>query len=342
MAQLARQRARRAETVLGVLLHRPRDDLGQRRGHAGVELVGTRWLVVEHGAGDLGQRAAGEGLLVGQQLVEHHAEREHVGAPVHRLLAHLLGRHVVGRAGGDVAGAVVLVRDARDAEVEHARLRAPDHEDVGRLDVAVDHALAVRVGQRVGDAPHDGGGLRRRRPPAFLAQLAQVAALEQLHRDVGALVAHAGVEHRDDVRVREAASGARLVQEQRVEGLALFRRDLEVQGLDRDEARQQRVVRRVHRAQAARADLVLERIAADVPDGGHLVVGLGLRVGGEHRRRAGRRADVRVAPQRDVGRGGRQGGRHGIGRLAVRLVRPRNGARRGHFDSLDQPPGRQA
>ena len=123
--------------------------------------------------------------------------------------------------------AVVLpVGDAGDAEVEHARLRAPDHEDVGRLDVAMDHALRVREGERVGDAANDQRGLRRRRAPAFLAQLAQVAALQQLHRDVGAVVADAGVEHGDDVRMAQAAGGARLVEEQRVERLALFFGDL--------------------------------------------------------------------------------------------------------------------
>ena len=133
----------------------------------------------------------------------------------------------------------------------------------------MDHALRVRERERVGDAADDQRRLRRRRAPAFLAQLAQVAALEQLHRDVGALVADAGVEDGDDVRMAEAAGRARLVQEQRVERLALLLGDLDVERLDRDQARQQRIVRREDRAEAAFAELVLERVAADVADRRH-------------------------------------------------------------------------
>ena len=97
--------------------------------------------------------------------------------------------------------------------------------------------------------------------------------LQQLHRDVGALVADAGVEHGDDVRMAEAAGGARLVEEQRVERLALRLGDLDVQRLDRDQARQQRIVRREDGAEAAFAELVLERVAADVADRRHRAIG---------------------------------------------------------------------
>ena len=115
--------------------------------------------------------------------------------------------------------------DARDAEVQHPRLRAADHEDVGRLDVAVHHALAVCIGERVGDAAHDQRGLRRRGraslPGAAGAGRGPSAAPSRCRRVV---VADAGVEHRDDVRVDRPGGGARLVQEHRVEGRALLGR----------------------------------------------------------------------------------------------------------------------
>ena len=306
VAQLARQRAGRAVAVFGVLLHRPRRDVGQRLGHGRIDLVRRRRYELDHGVGDFLQRGTAEGARPGQQLIQHHAEREHVAPAVHRLLAHLLGGHVVGRAAGDVAlGVLMLVGDAGNAEVEHTRLGAAHHEDVGGLDVAVDHALRMRVGQRIGHPAHHQRGLRRRGLPAFEAQLAQVAALQQLHRDVGALLAHAGIEHRHDVRVAQATGGTCFVQEQGVERLALIGGDLEVQRLDGNQARQQRVVRGVHAAEAAFADLVLEGIAADVADGGQLVRRLVGRIGVE--RRCGLRrqaAQIGVAPGRRVGCGG--------------------------------------
>jgi hypothetical protein len=67
--------------------------------------------------------------------------------------------------------------------------------------------------------------------------------------------------------------GARLVQEQRVERLALVVGDLDVEGLDGNQARQQRVVCREDGAEAAFAELVLERVAADVADRRHDPVG---------------------------------------------------------------------
>jgi hypothetical protein len=193
------------------------------------------------------------------------------------------------------------VGDAGDAEIEDTRLRPPDHEDVGRLDVAMDHALRMGERERIGDAADDQRRLRRRRAPAFLAQLAQVAALQQLHRDVGAVVADAGVEDGDDVRMAEAARGARLVDEVRVERLALVVLDLDVEGLDRDQARQEGIVRGEHGAEAAGAELVLQRVAADVADRRHRLVGRRRDEPGEAGRR-GPAAAFGIAPQRDAGK----------------------------------------
>ena len=67
----------------------------------------------------------------------------------------LLGRHVVDRADRDAVGrgerrrVVGLHQDAQ-AEVEHLDLPVLGQEQVGRLDVAVDDSLRVRVGQPEG------------------------------------------------------------------------------------------------------------------------------------------------------------------------------------------------
>ncbi len=161
--------------------------------------------------------------------------------------------------------AAAPARHAGDAEVEHLGLRAADHEDVGRLDVAMHDALAMRVGQRVGQALGDARGLHRVGPPAVGQQLAHVLALQPLHGDVHALGRQAGVVHRHDVGVREAGGGARFGEQLRLEHAALGRVEVgDVQHLHRDLPRQQRIERGVHRAEAAAAELVLEQVAADV------------------------------------------------------------------------------
>ena len=117
--------------------------------------------------------------------------------------------------------------------------------------------------------------------------------------------------------MREARGGARLVQEQRVERGALLGRQVEVQRLDGDEPRQQRVVRGIHGAEPALADAVLQRVAADVADRGERVAVLLFRgdLGEGGLRRGECLADVGVAPQAGV-RLARRGGRLAVGRQA--------------------------
>ena len=64
----------------------------------------------------------------------------------------LLGRHVAGRP-HDLAGAgqaAVALELLRQAEVGHARVAVPVEQDIGRLEVAVDHAVLVGVLDRLG------------------------------------------------------------------------------------------------------------------------------------------------------------------------------------------------
>jgi hypothetical protein len=89
-----------------------------------------------------------------ERLVEDGAERIHVAARIDVLRANdLLGRHVVRRADRHAAlgEAVALgeIEDLRDTEVEHLCERSTAvvrvaHEEVVGLEVAVDHARAVR------------------------------------------------------------------------------------------------------------------------------------------------------------------------------------------------------
>ena len=141
----------------------------------------------------------------GQDLAEDRAQREDVGPLVHRaqLAPRLLGRHVRRRAhhaaglrevalralaaprrGDDrlvhrlLAGLFIvdhaaLGQDLGQAPVHHLHLAERAHHDVGRLEVAVDHAAGVRIGHRLADLCED-----RQEPRPILAgfdPLAQAA-----------------------------------------------------------------------------------------------------------------------------------------------------------------------
>ena len=76
----------------------------------------------------------------------------------------------------------------------------------------------------------------------------------------------------------QARGGTGFVQEQRIERRTLLGIQVEIQGLDGDQPRQQRIMGGVHGAQAPFADAVLERIPADVADGRHRIALLGVGV----------------------------------------------------------------
>ena len=99
--------------------------------------------------------AAAHGVHAAERLVEDEGERVEVGLLAHLSPGRLLGRHV-GQRAHDVAGdgQRVVADHARDAEVRElghagAVVRLVGHDHVARLDVAMDDAAPVRVGQGV-------------------------------------------------------------------------------------------------------------------------------------------------------------------------------------------------
>ena len=137
-------------------------------------------------------------------------------------------------------------------------------QDVLRLDVAVHEPGAVRRGQRAQHRLHDRDGLGGAEPAAFAQQVAQRAALDELHDqedvvpvrvDLVALVVDG-----DGVEVGEPGGGARLagepVAERRVGGQ---RRGHD---LDRDEPVEPLVDGRVHRGHPAARDTLQDPVAA--------------------------------------------------------------------------------
>jgi hypothetical protein len=153
--------------------------------------------------------------------------------------------------------------EPRDAKVEHLGLRriARGEEHVRRLDVAVDHALAVREDERAEDPRRDGDGLLRGDAAAGEAR-AEVLAFEPLHREVRlAVLGDPAVDVADDGRVREVGERAHLAAEP-LRGLLLGAS----QHLDGDDGAREPVVRAVHDAHPAGSGLGnhLEAIRQDL------------------------------------------------------------------------------
>ena len=234
----------RLEAVDRQLLDRPHHDALERRGHVGGAPVEGHRRVAADAQGRrtrVGLVAALEGAGAAEHLVEDDAEREHVAPRVDRLAEDLLGRHVRGRpqrrdvleaaragaptsngAEGEgirAAGRLRLGLEARcDAEVEDLHVAAVAHEHVGRLDVAVDDPVLVRVGEAARDEGADHRRRVGRHGGPLLQQVGEAVAVDELEHEVHLrLVAHVSVQE-TDVRVAKLAEDLRLALELRGEG----------------------------------------------------------------------------------------------------------------------------
>ena len=104
----------------------------------------------------LRRRAAAEGQGAAEHFVEHQADGVEVAAAIHRFGPRLFGREVLRRAdhhaaAGDAGGA----GRARHAEIADVGVAGLVDQDVGRLEVAVDHAAQVRCAEPGGDLAGD-------------------------------------------------------------------------------------------------------------------------------------------------------------------------------------------
>ena len=210
-----------------------------------------------------GGRRAAHRVDAAEGLVEHERERIEIGLLADVAPLALLRRHIGERA-EHAAGACqgVLAGETRAAEVgELGRPPGPlglsRHEHVVRLDVAMDDAARMCVGERIGeceaDLEHVLVGKR-----AAGDQLGECIAVDQLADQVEGVVDCAGLVQRDDRRVRQARGGQRLA-----------RRPLAVpvgtqpDPLDGDLAMQELVAGAPHLAEAAAAESLEQLVAAE-------------------------------------------------------------------------------
>jgi hypothetical protein len=128
--------------------------------------------------------------------------------------------------------------------------------DVGGLDVPVDHSLAVGCRQARRHLRCDGGRLVRGQGAAHRPLLGQAPAVDELHDQVEPAVVGAEVVHAHDVRMVETGRGLCL----QAEPLDV-RRLVRSQELDRDGAPENLVSRSPHLAHRAASQRLIQLIA---------------------------------------------------------------------------------
>jgi len=158
----------------------------------------------------VGRQAGERGIARRRQVGRRPAPRARCGrgrtdrGGADRLAARLLGRHVARRAGRRA----VIVGGAGDSEVARYAVSLRSSRDVRRLDVAVDHAALVGVGERAGDLARDRTASDGSIGPACGAE--QGLALDERHDHEAVAV----FEQRHDVRMRQARDHPRLARQE--------------------------------------------------------------------------------------------------------------------------------
>ncbi len=169
--------------------------------------------------GDVHRRLAAVGRRTGQQFEEHHAGRIHVRARVGAAVRDLLGRAIRDRAHHQARsrGRDVRLDRAGQPEVCDLHHAVVGEQDVLGLDVAVHQPGAVRCGQGAEHRLHDRDGRGRAEPAALAEQVAQRAALDELHDEEHVMTVGADlvtlVIDRDGVQMGESGRGPGLAGE---------------------------------------------------------------------------------------------------------------------------------
>ncbi len=235
----------------------------------------------------------------GEELVQHEAERVEVAADRDLLARQLLGCHVDGSAGAHLG-------HGGEAEVGELHPSATVEHDVGRLEVAVQHALVVGRGQPGAQLAGDLDRLVLGQAADAAQQRRQILAVDVFHRQVVVPLGFANVEHPTDVRVRHLARRPHLVEQELQRGGV--GRQLVGQELQRHRLAELEIVGPVDLAHAAAAEQADDPVAP-----------------GDHRAR--KEAPVLVGVRPRSGRHAGRRTRRGTGPIGAPTLRLRQGDR---------------
>src|SRR6266850_7620148 len=179
-----------------VLLKRPVDNFLQLRWQIRIQAHGRYRLPIQDGLENHSGSISAKWQRTCGHLIEHHAEREEIGAVIQFLAAYLLRRHISDRAyrsaragqqfsrrcGWQSRNAFGEIGNLCQAEIENLGVTALGDKNVGWLDVTVNDALGVGGVERVSNFDCEGEQgfqLQRATSDAVLER----GALEEFHRN---------------------------------------------------------------------------------------------------------------------------------------------------------------
>ncbi len=160
--------------------------------------------------GEFGGSRGLEGQSPGEQPVDNEAEGIDVGRGRGRFATHLFGRDVCGGAENrSGVGQRVCPLNPRDAEIGDLRTSLRIEQDVARLQIPVNDAMLVCMGEPSGDIARDPSNLIVGDGDTVRESLFERTSCEVLEDHVPPLLVPE-VEELDDVRMSERRDGARL------------------------------------------------------------------------------------------------------------------------------------
>ena len=209
--------------------------------------------------------AAAERGLASQKFVCHDAECVDVAPAIDGRRRDLLWRHVGGRAYHQArTGHRLIPGDVRGDRASHAEVRQEHmptrQQDVVRLDVAMNDAGGVRVGQHIRHFSKNSNGVGNGQRPLTTKPAAERLAIDERHHVERQAVGGAGIKERQNVRVPKMRGRPDLGDE------AVYaddRRQIAVQHFDGDIALVPDVVREIDGCHSANPELSLDTVLGE-------------------------------------------------------------------------------